>query len=156
MAHRCPADDRLPTIALLIQWRIRLRWPALAEGDHNEVVGFIIAVAGVIYAVLLGFVVIITWESYREAEAIVGQEASVLRSIYRESVASPPETQGRLHDLVGEYATEVTDQEWPAMAQAEPGHPRVGDVLDEMAITMSSVPVTTPASRNPWVPKPSG
>jgi hypothetical protein len=33
------------------------------------------------------------------------------------------------------------------MAQAEPGDPRVGDVLDEMAIAISSVPVTTPAQQ---------
>ena len=137
----------LPALVLLVQWGIRRRWPFLAEGEHNEVVGFIIAVVGVIYAVLLGFVVIITWESHSEAEAIVGQEASVLRSIYRESVALPPETQERLHDLVRQYATEVADQEWPAMAQAEPGDPRVGDVLDEMAIAISSFPVTTPAQQ---------
>ena len=48
----------LPGVVLLIQWGIRRRWPALAEGDHNEVVGFIIAVVGVIYAVLLAFVVL--------------------------------------------------------------------------------------------------
>ena len=51
----------MPGLVLLLQWRIRRRWPSLAEGDHNEVVGFIIAVVGVIYAVLLAFVVIVAF-----------------------------------------------------------------------------------------------
>jgi ABC-type Co2+ transport system permease subunit len=137
----------LPGLVLLVQWGIRRRWPALAEGEHNEVVGFIIAVVGVIYAVLLGFVVIITWEDYSNAEAIVGQEASALRSIHRESVAFPPETQERLHDLVRQYASEVIDEEWPAMADGEPGDLRVGNVLDQMASVIASIPVTTPAQQ---------
>jgi hypothetical protein len=137
----------LPALVLLLQWGIRRRWPALSVGEHNDVVGFIIAVVGVIYAVLLGFVVIVTWENFNSAESIVGQEASTLRSIYRESAAFPPDVQEEIHGLVRRYAEEVVAQEWPAMAEAEPGDPRVGDVLDELAVAISTVPVTTPAQQ---------
>jgi len=134
----------LPGVVLLIQWGIRRRWPALAEGDHNEVVGFIIAVVGVIYAVLLAFVVIVAWENFATAERIVGREASALRSIYRESGALPPEAQGELRELVPRYAEEVIELEWPAMAEGEPGDSRLGEVLDEMAAALATVEVTTP------------
>jgi hypothetical protein len=137
----------LPAVILLIQWAVRRRWPALARGEHNEVVGFIIAVVGVIYAVLLGFVVIVTWENFDRAEQVVGQEASALRSIYRESVAFTPDTQANLHDLVLRYATEVTAHEWPAMAQSRPGDPRVGEVIDQMAAEIATAPVTTPSQQ---------
>ena len=40
----------LPALVLLLQWGIRSRWPALAVGEHNDVVGFVIAVVGVTYA----------------------------------------------------------------------------------------------------------
>lgn len=135
----------VPALVLLLQWGIRRRWPALAVGEHNDVVGFIIAVVGVIYAVLLGFVVIVTWESFNSAESIVGQEASTLRSIHRESAAFPQETREQIQGLVRQYATEVVSEEWPAMADAEPGDPRVGDVLDELTAAIASVPVSTPA-----------
>ncbi len=135
----------VPALVLLVQWGIRRRWPALAVGEHNDVVGFIIAVVGVIYAVLLGFVVIVTWESFNSAESIVGQEASTLRSIHRESAAFPQETREQIQGLVRQYATEVVNEEWPAMADAEPGDPRVGDVLDELTATIAAVPVSTPA-----------
>jgi Protein of unknown function (DUF4239) len=135
----------LPGLVLLIQWGIRRRWPAMAEGDHNEVVGFIIAVVGVIYAVLLAFVVIVAWENYASAERIVGQEASALRGLYRESVAFPTETRDELRLLVREYADGVVELEWPAMTEGVPGDPEVGAVFDEMADALATVEVTTPA-----------
>jgi Protein of unknown function (DUF4239) len=134
----------LPGVVLVLQWGIRKRWPDLARGDHNEVVGFIIAVVGVIYAVLLAFVVIVTWENFTGAEQVVGQEASQLRSIYRESVAFPAPTRDRLHALVRQYAADVTSLEWPEMARGELGDARVGADLDRIAAEIARAPVTTP------------
>ena len=60
MAHDIPALPTwlvdvllvvvLPALVLLLQWGIRSRWPALAVGEHNDVVGFVIAVVAVTYA----------------------------------------------------------------------------------------------------------
>jgi hypothetical protein len=137
----------LPVCVVLVQWAIRRRWPALAEGDQNDVVGFIIAVVGVIYAVLLAFVVIVAWETFDKAEEVVGQEASALRGMYRDSVGLPAEAQGPVQDLVREYATGVIEAEWPAMAEGEPGDPGVGDLFDDMAATLAGAPVTTPTQQ---------
>jgi ABC-type Co2+ transport system permease subunit len=134
----------LPGVALAVQWGIRTKWPSMTRGDHNDVVGFIIAVVGVVYAVLLAFVVIVTWENFTGAEQVVGQEASALRSIYRESVAFPGPTQERLHALVLEYADDVTSLEWPAMVRGQQGDARVGEVLDRFAAEIAHAPVTTP------------
>ena len=38
---------------------------------HNEAAGFISATLGVIYAVLMAFVVIAVWETYAKAEDVV-------------------------------------------------------------------------------------
>jgi hypothetical protein len=137
----------LPAIVVLVQWGIRRRWPALTRGEQNDVVGFVIAVVGVIYAVLLAFVVIVAWENFDEAEQIVGQEASTLRGIYRDSLALPPEAQDDVQDLVLQYAREVTTREWPSMAEAEPGDPRTGLIFDDLTRVLSSVEVETPAQQ---------
>ena len=136
-----------PALVLLVQLGLRRRWPALAQGEHNDVVGFIIAVVGVIYAVLLAFVVIVAWESFTRAEEVVGQEASALRTIYRNSVGLPSETQAQMQDLVLRYASEVVDDSWPAMAQGHPGDPEAGDILQEMAVALSDTRVTTPVQQ---------
>ena len=138
----------LPTVAVVAQLGIRRAWPSLAKGEHNDVAGFIIAVVGVIYAVLLAFVVIVSWEKFVSAEGVVGEEASALRSIYRESTAFPLESREQLHDDVRRYATAVIEQEWPAMADGHSGDPAVARVLDEMYwCTWPSLPATTPTQQ---------
>lgn len=37
---------------------------------HNEVAGFLIAVVGVLYAVLLGFLTIVVWEQFRKRRIV--------------------------------------------------------------------------------------
>jgi hypothetical protein len=134
-----------PALVMLIQLTIRRRWPALARGEHNDVVGFIIAVVGVIYAVLLAFVVIVAWESFTRAEEVVGQEASALRTLYRNSAGLPAEAQAEMEGLVVRYATEVVDDSWPAMAAGRPGDPEAGEILQEMTDVLAGTPVIGPS-----------
>lgn len=136
----------LPVAVVGVQIGIRRRWPALAEGRHNEVAGFLIAVVGVIYAVLLAFVVIVSWEKFNDAESITGQEASVLRSMYRDAAQLPPPASTGLRALVVEYADDVAHGEWAIMAEGSASDPHVTGVLDRMSSTLGSVvPPTAPA-----------
>ena len=137
----------LPAVAVAVQIGIRIAWPGLAKGAHNDVAGFIIAVVGVIYAVLLAFVVIVSWEKLTSAEGVIGEEASALRSIYRESTAFPLEAREQLSDDVRRYATAVIEQEWPAMAEGRAGDPAVARELDEMMAHLTSLPATTPTQQ---------
>jgi hypothetical protein len=137
----------LPAVAVAVQIGIRIAWPGLAKGEHNDVAGFIIAVVGVIYAVLLAFVVIVSWEKLTSAEGVIGEEASALRSIYRESTAFPLEAREQLSDDVRRYATAVIEQEWPAMAEGRAGDPAVARELDEMMAHLTSLPATTPTQQ---------
>ena len=50
---------------------------------NNEVAGFKFATLGVIYAVLLGLVVISVWEKYSEADDAVTRESEALASLYQ-------------------------------------------------------------------------
>lgn len=85
------------------------------EAQH-EVAGFLIAVIGVIYAVLLAFVVIIVWEQFDAAESAVGDEAAAVGSLYRDAVALGPQGDA-LRVAVQRYAVSVTNVEWPYMAR---------------------------------------
>ena len=53
---------------------------------HHDVAGFILAVVGVVYAVLLAFIVIIVWEQYDTAEE-ADTEASLVLALYRDASA---------------------------------------------------------------------
>jgi uncharacterized membrane protein len=59
----------------------RLVPPERREGQ-NDVAGFIFAVLGVAYAVLLAFVVIAVWQDYETTQTNVESEAHELAGVY--------------------------------------------------------------------------
>ena len=61
---------------------------------HNDVAGFIYAVIGVVYAVLLGFAAVTVWERYDRAQASVEQEANDLADLYRDAQTFPSDIRG--------------------------------------------------------------
>ena len=84
---------------------------------NNEVAGFIYAVVGVVYAVLLGLSAIIVWEQYDKARAIVEQEANELADLYRDAQTFPDAVRKELENGLRTYTRLVTEKEWPAMAK---------------------------------------
>jgi len=84
---------------------------------NNEVAGFIYAVIGVLYAVLLGFTAIMTWERFDNAQAGVDQEANALADLYRNAQVFPEEVRRELETNLRAYATLVAEKEWAAMAE---------------------------------------
>jgi hypothetical protein len=56
--------------------------PATIREENNDVAGFIYAVLGVIYAVLLALVVIAVWEDFGRARVTVETEANALAEIF--------------------------------------------------------------------------
>jgi hypothetical protein len=84
--------------------------------SHHDVAGFILAVVGVVYAVLLAFVVVVTWQQFEDARAATDREAAHVGGLYRLSLAFPrggPQIRIALRD----YTESVVAQEWPEIAK---------------------------------------
>jgi hypothetical protein len=86
---------------------------------HNDRAGFILAVIGVIYAVLLAFVAIGVWERFQEADVRSYDEAGALATVYRGADSFPGGD--RLRAMLREYVHSIVDVEWPLMAKGEEG-----------------------------------
>jgi Protein of unknown function (DUF4239) len=87
--------------------------PIRVREQHNELAGFILAVVGVIYAVLLAFVAVGVWERFNRAEERTYQEATNLTIVYRDagSFSNGPGLRAALRD----YVRDVIEDEWPEM-----------------------------------------
>ena len=83
---------------------------------NNEVAGFKFAVIGVLYAVLLAFVVIITWERFYDAEKALAREAGSAATIYRLSIGLDETTAAAVRADLSAYLKSVLADDWPAMA----------------------------------------
>ncbi|MGZ5917529.1 MAG: bestrophin-like domain [Methyloceanibacter sp.] len=95
-------------------------WGADRLKLNNEVAGFKFSVIGVLYAVLLGFVVIAVWEGYRNNETAVRNEAKAVADLLQISYALPEPSAAALRTPVIDYANQVRKSEWPAMARGFP------------------------------------
>ena len=84
---------------------------------HNDRAGFILAVIGVVYAVLLAFVAIGTWERFEQAEVRSYDEAGSLATVYRDAGSFPDGA--RLRAILRAYVASVIRDEWPRMRRGE-------------------------------------
>jgi Protein of unknown function (DUF4239) len=80
---------------------------------HNDLAGFTIAVIGVLYAVLLAFIAIATWESFSKASDIVEAESDYAGGIYLDTQGLPEAKGNEIRDDVSRYVSVVIDEEWP-------------------------------------------
>lgn len=94
----------------------RLAPPQVRE-QHNDLAGFILAVVGVIYAVLLAFVAIGVWERFEQADTRTYEEATNLTIVYRD--AGSFSNGASLRAALRDYVRDVIEDEWPQMARGE-------------------------------------
>lgn len=98
---------------------------------HNDVSGPIFATLGVLYAVLLAFVVIVVWQGFDKSQVNVQNEANYVSDLYRDSQTLSPEFGNQARVLLSEYIDTVTGEEWKAMATGK-ASPRVVKILDRI------------------------
>jgi hypothetical protein len=98
---------------------------------NNEVAGFKFATVGVIYAVLLGFAVIVVWEKFTSAEHTVTREAGAVVAVYRLSAALSDESAAALRSSLTNYTRTVIERDWPAMEHGA-GDKAATDALTEI------------------------
>jgi Protein of unknown function (DUF4239) len=131
----------LPTAVVISgQHLMRRKIPTELLAANNEVAGFKFAVVGIVYAVLLGFAVIVVWERYHDAETAVAQETSGVISLWRLAKGFDSETAAPVEQRLTDYVRAAIDIDWPAMAQGR-GSTRVGDTLSALYATVLAIRV---------------
>src|SRR5262249_15021429 len=88
--------------------------PVQLRRSHNDMVGFTVAIVGVIYAVLLAFIAVTTWERNRKADAAVATEASYVGDVFRNTLGFSDSLTKQLRPHLQDYIEVVTKKEWPA------------------------------------------
>ena len=95
--------------------------------QHNDVAGFIYAVLGVIYAVLVAYVVIVVWQDFAAAHLTTEQEANQVADLYNLADQLPTPYGARVQEFARAYARSVIERR-----MAAPG-PRASESPDDGA-----------------------
>lgn len=118
-------------LALLGMLLVRRSVAIEALESHQDVAGFIIAVVGVIYAVLLALVVVAVWEQFESAREVSEHEANAVDGLYHLAAGLPAKDQRPVQDKVKAYAQIVVNEEWPLMRRGHSSE-RAAGALDEL------------------------
>jgi hypothetical protein len=84
---------------------------------HNDVMVPLFLTAGTIYAVMLGFLVVVVWEAYGDAKGNVGAEASTLTTMYRMTNGMAPGELKVMREHIRGYTEAVAEKEWSIQAK---------------------------------------
>jgi len=106
-------------LACLGQLYVHRHFSKEALIEHNEVGGIIIVVAGTLYAVVLGFLTVITWQHFQEAREIVVAESNADIDAWHTAVGLAAAVRERVRKDMIEYANAGVDREWSAMRRGE-------------------------------------
>lgn len=83
-----------------------------ARPEHNSILSPFLTVVGLVYGALIGFTVVVGWQQYLSAETNVATEASILKTMYRQSVAMPESQQRQVREELRRYATAMQGSDW--------------------------------------------
>ena len=84
---------------------------------NNEVAGFKFAVVGVLYAVLLAFVVIVVWQKFSDAETDVSREAGAAATVYRLTGGIDAQSRAVVRGDLTAFLNSAIADDWKAMAE---------------------------------------
>ena len=114
---------------------------------HNDTIAPMFATAGVIYAVLLGFLVVVVWESFDAAKANMQDEATTLTTLYRLTAGMRhPEERVEMRAAIRKYTDDVIDDEWKSLAATGNPSPLTRQSMGRIYTAFSHMPLSESGS----------
>ena len=106
----------LAVVGFRIALRIR---PTGYDDAHNDVHAVYFSMVGLLYAILLAFVVVVAWEQFNGAEETTHTEATRLSNLLRDAEPLPTENRERIQAAIVTYLESIVDREYDTMADGE-------------------------------------
>lgn len=95
------------------------RIPRETLEDSQDAVSVMFSAVGVLYTVLLAFLVVLVWEQFNDAQDLTQQEATKISNLLRDAVVFPPPARDDIQGRLITYTRSVIDDEWETMAEGE-------------------------------------
>ena len=106
---------------------------------HNDLAGFVLAIVGVIYAVLLAFIAVAVWQNYTDVDNLVQTEANLVGDLYQDTVGLPMPVAQQLRQNLFDYTETVVHKEWPHMMAATPARLKGWRILGSFHLTLAQL-----------------
>lgn len=86
---------------------------------ENNVMGQILNLVAIIYAIILGFIVLYELNNFNQANNAEEKEANRILSVYREASFLPDPLRATIQTQIKNYTKSIITNEWPALTRGE-------------------------------------
>ncbi len=133
------------TVAVAVHTVVRRNVAFDRLSEQHDVAGYLVAVVGVLYSVVLGFLVGTVWTQFAAAQQTADSEAGSIADAFNYARNVQPPQSLQLRRLIAKYAIEVRDVEWFS-AQNGREDPRAQRLLTRTVLLTIALP-PPPTSR---------
>lgn len=99
-------------------WHNRQKWQ-----QSNEVAGIMFGALGLIYSLVLAFVIVAVWNNYDELEQTIEKESDKINNILAHTATLPDSLKQRLSNNLSHYCNQVLKKEWKMQKTGDEEHP---------------------------------
>lgn len=125
-------------VAVVVHVLVRRRVPVETLREQHDFVAALLSVVGVLYSVVVGFLVGTVWTSFDAAQQNADQEARYVAIAYSYARDLPEPQSTVVRAKIARYARDVRDVEWSMLSRGETD-PQAGAVLESAIQTVLSV-----------------
>jgi multisubunit Na+/H+ antiporter MnhB subunit len=116
----------------------RLRSEVLRR--NNDVAGYLFSAVGILYAVVLGFVVVVVWQKYDATVSNVENEVNSVADLYHAVDGFTDPTRSEIRSELRRYVELVIRVEWPTMARGQQVSQAGADLIDDAFYRVNNFP----------------
>lgn len=98
-------------------------WHTRMAPVYNEVVGIMFSAIGLIYSLILAFVIIAVWDDYEDLNKTIAEEADMLNGIMAHTTTLPDSMQLSIKTAMISYCRQVINDEWQMKGKDAPERP---------------------------------
>lgn len=133
----------LTVLAFFVTWPVgrfvARRYPFASLEISGEGIGSYCNVVGILYAIVMGYVLVNVYESYSAADMAVETESALLIDILRDAEGLPPKDGIAMRLATLRYIESVTQEEWPHMVKFANAHPKTFDRFSDLYHLMRAI-----------------
>jgi len=133
--------------AVLLETGLRFLLAFDRRRMQNDVAAAVFSVMGVLYAVLLAFIVTLAWDGFNAARATSFREAAAVADVWQLAQGLPADAAAPVREGARAYARAVIAAEWPAQARGERSD-AAASALDGLWRAAAGFRPVTPADTN--------
>lgn len=135
----------LPVVAALVAVGVlvlgnRLHPKSWRQKEDDGGDGMVLDTINTFFAAVVALVVVIGWQNYDNAHNHTTVEAKALLEVHTAAQELPDADRDRIQGLVRDYTTDVTDNEWPVMADKHQLSESTQEVFDKLRAEAVALP----------------